>query len=102
MMPREFLELPLRERMLWAALAALVGTAHDGPELGTAVRKFERLEAACHSFEVPPDRLDECARLLDYHYFRAGDCYVSKVTLDLVNSVTFPQTGIWGGQWAKH
>ena len=86
MVPREFLDLPLKERMLWAALSALVGTIHDGPELASDVRKFARLEAACRSFGVPPEDFDQCATLLDYHYYRPWDCYLGKATLAEVTS----------------
>ena len=75
-------EFPLAERMQWAALAAIVGTLHDGPELASERRLFQRLEAACRSFEVPPSSFDECAKLLDYYYVRNGDYYASKKELD--------------------
>ena len=86
MVPRELLNRPLEERMRWAAVSALVGTLFDGPALATSARMFDRLEAACKSFEVPPERFDECAELLDCYYYAAGDCYVGKATLDLVTS----------------
>ena len=44
----------LSDRILWAGLAAIVGAAHDGPEVGTEHVLFERLEAAARSFGVPP------------------------------------------------
>lgn len=90
MTPRDVLALPLQERMQWAALAALVGTIHDGPERGTDVRKLARLEAACRWFGVPAKEFDQCAQLLDYHYYRPWDCYLSKATLDEVASRSRP------------
>lgn len=71
----------LRDRMLWATLAALVGVLHDGPELGTDTRLFDRLEAACKSFDVPADSFDACAKMLGFHYYRPWDAYLDKATL---------------------
>ncbi len=70
-------QLTLEERISWAAIAALVGIIHDGPEVGTDARLFDRLEAACRSFGVPRDSVDQCLKLMDYHYYRPWDCYVS-------------------------
>jgi hypothetical protein len=70
--------MSLDDRMFWAALAAVVGTLHDGPELGTGRRLFQRLEAACRSFGVPAADFDQVAELLDYHYVRYGDYYTGK------------------------
>lgn len=74
-------QLSLDDRMTWAALSALVGVIHDGPELGTDTRLFARLEAACHSFGVPQESFDQCVKLMDFHYYRPWDCYVSKAAL---------------------
>lgn len=71
----------LSDRILWAGLAAIVGTAHDGPEVGTEHVLFERLEAAARTFGVPADTFDECARALDFHYYRPWDCYLSREAL---------------------
>lgn len=102
MVPPELLDRPLIERMRWAALSALVGTIQDGPELGTLSRMFDRLEAACQSFAVPPERFDDCAALLDCHYFSAGDCYLSKATLDLVTSQPWGPDLRRAGQGTRH
>lgn len=69
------------DRILWAGLAAIVGAVHDGPELGTDQRLLARLEAACSTFGVPADAFDGLARLLDFHYYRPWDCYLSREDL---------------------
>lgn len=74
-------QLTLEDRISWAALAAIVGVLHDGPEIGDDNRLFARLEAACRSFRVPRDYFDQCLKLLDFHYYRPWDCYVSKEAL---------------------
>jgi hypothetical protein len=71
-------ELSLDDRMFWAALAAIVGGIHDGPELCTERRLFLRLEAACRSFGVPSADFDQVARMLDYYSVRNGDYYANK------------------------
>jgi hypothetical protein len=71
----------LRDRMVWAALAAIIGVVHDGPEVGTEQRLFQRLETACRSFGVPADSFDACAKLLDFHYYRPWDTYLDRATL---------------------
>jgi hypothetical protein len=63
--------------MLWAALSALVGIVHDGPEAGD-VRRFQRIEAACRSFEVPVESFDSVAKRLGFHYYRPWDCYLGR------------------------
>jgi hypothetical protein len=68
------------DRVLWAALAALVGGMRDG-ELCTPKRLFDRLEAACRAFGVPADEFDACAHLLDYHYYRPWDCYLGRADI---------------------
>ena len=75
-------DFPLAERMQWAAISAIVGVLHDGPEIACTRRLFQRLEAACRSFGVPQSSFDECAKLLDFHYVRNGDYYASKKELD--------------------
>lgn len=74
-------EMSLRDRIHWAAIAAIIGVIHDGPELGDQRRLFDRLEAACRSFGVPKSSFDDCARILDFHYVRSGDYYASKKDL---------------------
>lgn len=81
--------LSLDDRMTWAALSAVVGALHDGPELGTETRLFARLKAACRFFGVPKDSFDQCAKLMDFHYYRPWDCYVGKA--DLAGMEQFPQ-----------
>ncbi|MDQ3288253.1 MAG: hypothetical protein M3Q42_08310 [Pseudomonadota bacterium] len=77
-------QLSLDDRMTWAALAAVVGAIHDGPEVATESRLFARLEAACRSFGVPRENFDQCAKLMDFHYYRPWDCYVGKDELSLM------------------
>lgn len=71
----------LSDRILWAGLSAIVGLAQDGPEVGTEQRMLERLEAAARTFGVPADAFDDCARALDFHYYRPWDCYLSRKDL---------------------
>ena len=68
----------LSDRILWAGLAAIVGLAQDGPEVGTDQRFLQRLEAAARTFGVPADAFDDCARALNFHYYRPWDCYLSR------------------------
>ena len=74
-------DTPPGERILWAAISAVLGAIHDGPELADDRRLFLRLETACRSFGVPADAFDDCARSLDFHYYRPWDCYLSRSEL---------------------
>jgi hypothetical protein len=77
-------DVPLNERLLWAGLAAIVALAHDGPELGTDQRFFQRIQAACRSFGVHGPDEDRLLRSLGFYYHRASDCYVSKEEWELM------------------
>ena len=73
--------MSLEERMQWAAIAAIIGALHDGAELCTERRVFQRLVAACRSFCVPAHHFDQVAEKLGYCYVRNGDYYASKERL---------------------
>jgi hypothetical protein len=64
----------VRDRMLWAGLAAITGAAGDGTTDGM----LQRLEAACRTFAVPSYMFDQLAAKFDFHYYRPGDCYLSR------------------------
>ena len=70
-------DAPISERMLWAGLAAIVGCVHDG-SASTDVTKFQRLEAACRTFGVPPENFDALAKRLGFFYYRPWDCYLGR------------------------
>ena len=66
-----------RDRRFWACLAAIVGMAVDGPDLN---RWYDRLKAACHTFGVPQDEFDACARRIGAYYYRPWDAYLDRET----------------------
>ena len=73
----ELRDAPLKDRMAWALLAAIVGIINDGPD---NYRPLQRLEAACKTFGVPSWDFDTLARHLDFYYYRPWDVYFDKET----------------------
>lgn len=76
-------DAPLRERLLWAGLAALVGIAHDGPN-APEQRSFQRIEAACRSFGLYGHDGDRLLRRFGFHYHRPSDCYLDRATWEVM------------------
>lgn len=66
-------DAPVRERVLWAGLAAIVGIAHDG----TDAHAVDRIEAACRTFGVEGE-FDRLARRFGFYYYRPWDCYLGR------------------------
>jgi hypothetical protein len=71
-------DVSIDDRMIWAALSGFVGTAQDGPEIGTDCRMFQRIQAACSHFEIGENRFHDVAAMLDYIYYRPWDCYLGR------------------------
>lgn len=73
-------DAPLRERLLWAGISVIIGLVHDGPDLATDQRRFQRIKAACRSFNLYGPDVDRLARHFGFYYHRGSDCYVDRET----------------------
>ena len=76
-------DAPIRDRLLWAGLAAIVGIAHDGPD-ATEQQSFQRIEAACSSFGLYDHDADRLLRRFGFHYHRPSDCYLDRETWEVM------------------
>ena len=89
---------PIEERWLGAALAAIFHAAKAGPEAVTDVLLLRSLDRACKLLQVPAYEFDECARLLDFHYHAAWDCYLGRKALaeaKRLDDAMPPRVGVW-------